>query len=261
MKTTVVDNPNDRSFPFAREIFEEREIVYHGTWSTYSPRIERVGFSPADVPFGHRSLETILAANKAIARGSFLAGYLGERERKDTISRHIYFSSSFWFARAYSTDRGGEIIRKGIDDAIGFERICTVPKVRQAFARDSAAGLRLQPQQAAIRSAIELLKSQDTLRRLHAEVTAAREELQTLTDGGHPVVYAIRVDPEWFGHSWKGYLQGWMAGRGATELRCSQADIPPERLVGKVVYPNGTDRTFMPTWCTKWLDVENLSQA
>jgi hypothetical protein len=261
VKTIVVADPEDRSFPFSRETFEEREILYHGTWSTYSSEIERLGLSPADVPFSRRSLQTILAANKAIARGSFLAGFLGERERNDVISRHLYFSTSFWFARGYSTDRGGEIVRKGIEDAIGFERICTLPEEREAFARDLDGGLRVQPQYTAIRSAIELLKSQHALQQLHADVTTAREELQALTDGGRPVVYAIRVDPVWFGDSWEDYLQRWMAGRGAIDLRCGQAKIPPERLVGRVVYPNGTDRTFMPTWCTKWSDVENLRRT
>jgi hypothetical protein len=126
------------------------------------------------------------------------------------ISRHLHFSTSFWFARGYSTDRGGEIVRKGIEDAIGFERMCTFSDEREAFAQNLDAGHRALPQQAAIRSAIELLKSQHALQQLHADVTAAREELQALTDGGHPVVYAIRVDPEWFGNSWTDYLRGWM---------------------------------------------------
>jgi hypothetical protein len=123
--------------------------------------------------------------------------------------------------------------------------VCTLSDEREAFVRDLETGLRIQSQHAAIRSAIELLKSQHALQQLHADVTAAREELQALTDGGHPVVYAIRVDPEWF--ETPGQITCEAGWREGVRLICSdRADVLPERLLGKVAYPNGTDRTFMP---------------
>jgi hypothetical protein len=36
---TIID-PEDRSFPFRRALFEDRQILYHGSWSTYCSKIE-----------------------------------------------------------------------------------------------------------------------------------------------------------------------------------------------------------------------------
>ena len=43
------------------------------------------------------------------------------------------------------------------------------------------------------------------------------------------------------------------------ELRCRGDHVPAERIVAKVMYPNGTDKDFMPTWCKTWEDAEALA--
>lgn len=76
MKTIVVDDPEDRSFPFCRETFEELEVLYHGTWSTYTTEIERRGLSPGNVPFSRRSLQLSWRQIARSPEGRFLPVFL-----------------------------------------------------------------------------------------------------------------------------------------------------------------------------------------
>jgi hypothetical protein len=50
-------------------------------------------------------------------------------------------------------------------------------------------------------AAVDLLGNDGALGVLRSKVIAAAEELAKLRQGRHPVVYAVRVEPEWFGDS------------------------------------------------------------
>jgi hypothetical protein len=76
----------------------------------------------------------------------------------------------------------------------------------------------------------------------------------------YPVVYAVRVEPSWFGDGWEDYLRNWQdLGSGGTELRCRGLEISRDRLVGRADYPHGTDESFSPTHVTTWLEVEGMA--
>jgi hypothetical protein len=38
-----IEDPHDNRFPFTQELFEDRMILYHGSWSTYGAQIESMG--------------------------------------------------------------------------------------------------------------------------------------------------------------------------------------------------------------------------
>lgn len=80
---------------------------------------------------------------------------------------------------------------------------------------------------------------------MNALCTAVRlacQKIESVTTGGFPVVYALRVEPQWFPTSWEAYIHHWEQGhRGAVELRCRRDLITADRIVAKAMYPNGTD--------------------
>ena len=43
MQIVSIENPSDNRYPFTQETFEDRTIVYHGSWSTYCARVESDG--------------------------------------------------------------------------------------------------------------------------------------------------------------------------------------------------------------------------
>ena len=90
-------------------------------------------------------------------------------------------------------------------------------------------------------------------------VRDARLRLTAFLKGGHPVVYAIRVDDGWFAKGWEEHVTGWREGRRAINMRSSVARIEPDRLLSRVAYPNGTDRDFIATWCSTWEQAVELA--
>jgi hypothetical protein len=232
----TVNDPGDRSYPFRRELFEDPCVVYHGSWSTWSPQIEATGFHQGDFPFEWKCVATVCNRTRAIGRGSFLSAFVDKQ-------RNLFFAANFWFARAYATDGGGEIVRKAIEEAEAFERICSVPAERDELLKYLTAS----SQQAAI----SILTDDKALSRLRTDVKEAKNALMSLTQGGHPVVYAVAVKPDWF-EDWARYISYWEMGI-RIDLQCRH-DVAPERILAKVNYPNNTDREFLPTWCRTWDD-------
>lgn len=260
MESKIINDSNDRSFPFSRNVFEDQHILYHGTWSTWSLRIETDGFTPGSVPFDWEHVATVFRANKAIGRGSYLKMFLGENYPAIPPARNLYFSANFWFARAYATDKGGEAIRKTIEEADEFEDICANPERLNQLKTHFENALRKHGRpHPPTQQAIDMIGNDAALNQLRADVRAAKEALAKYTSTGHPVVYAVRVEPEWLGEFWDRHISSWEEGKREVNLRCTGGPIPPDRLVAKASYPNGTDREFIPTWCSTWVDVVNLA--
>lgn len=112
MTVITIQDPKDRRYPFTRATFENPHVLYHGTWSSWAPHIERDGLTRGFVPFDWADIATIFEANQEVGRSSFLRMFLGESYPYETPPRDFYFSGDFWTARAYATDGGGEGIRK-----------------------------------------------------------------------------------------------------------------------------------------------------
>src|ERR1043165_135854 len=259
MESVTIDNPNDRSFPFSREVFEDRHILYHGTWSTWSQRIETEGFIPGSVPFDWQHVATVFRANKLVGRGSYLKLFLGENYPVKSPTCNLYLSATFGSARAYATDKGGEVVRKTIEEAEEFEDICANPQRLSQLKTHFEKALREHGPHPPTQAAIEIIGNEEAINQLRTEVRAAKEALTNLTATGYPVVYAIHVEPEWLGEFWTRHISSWEDGEREVNLRCSGGPIPPDKLVTKASYPNGTDREFMPTWCSTWEEVVDLA--
>ena len=61
-----IEDPQNRQFPFNKELFEDRRVLYHGSWSTCSETIESAGFVPSDRPFAADPFIAISTAMETI---------------------------------------------------------------------------------------------------------------------------------------------------------------------------------------------------
>lgn len=251
-------DPRDRRFPFNRELFEDLSILYHGTWSTYAHKIESEGLINGALPFDWRYLASVFRANNAIGLGSYLRVFLGSEYPRVKPSCDLFLNANFWFARSYATSRGGEAVCKAIEEAERFERISNDATSRAALKAHWEEGLREHPDHAATLAAVGLLGDDQALRALYSEVKVAREYLTGLTTGGCPVVYAIRVQPSWFGDQWAEYAELREFSNPGEEFRCKGNLISRDRIIARVMYPNGTEADFLPTWHMSWQDGEGL---
>jgi hypothetical protein len=78
MDTITITDPTDQCFPFSRVLFEDPRVLYHGTWSMYSSRIDTDGFVQVKLPFDHEHVATIMRARAAIGWESYAPVFFGE---------------------------------------------------------------------------------------------------------------------------------------------------------------------------------------
>ena len=258
METVVITDREDRSYPLNKDFFDNPQIMYHGSWSTYAKAIEERGFVHGDLPFDWKDVATVFEAHRAIGRGSYLPVFLGRNYPLEQPARDLSITGNFWLARGYATDGGGEVLRKTIEEALSFEEICAIPEKRSELKAHWLKGLQEYSGHAATAAAIRMLDDEEGLSRLCRGVKAIRERLTDLTNGGFPVVYAIRVQPEWFGDRWPGYLSDWDRGARAGELRCCGNLVPLHQILGKAEYPNGTDRDYTPNLFHSWEEYQEI---
>jgi hypothetical protein len=259
MDTTTIIEPSDRSFPFSRTLFEDRHIVYHGTWSAYAQTIESKGFGGFALPFDHKDVETIMHAWEQVGFPDTYAKTVFFASRPGGPRMELSLTGNFWHARAYATDGGGEVVRMVVKDAKDFEALCSEDAKRLDLKAHWEKGLKECPNHARTLKAVEFLGDKGALQATCRKVTKARQTIEGVVQGGFPVVYDISSEPQWFGNTWERYLARWEEGhRAAVELRCSRDLVSPDRIIAKVLYPNGTDRDFMPTWIQTWAEAEAL---
>lgn len=245
MQTTRIADQLDNKYPFSRALFEDATILYHGTWSLYSERIEREGFVHLELPFAVHHLKTISNAGVSLGIGSYgedlffsHAGGGG----KDGI--HLSMAESFWGAREYSTDGGGEVVRMMLKEARQIENYRVNDEARVSLKSRWDEGLKKSPNHEPTKRAVALLDGGAEFDRLCHEIRQAREAIEAETLGGFPVVYAIRVQPDWFPDQWERHLHHVHEDSRTDELRCLRSLITAERIVGKAEYPNGTGSSF-----------------
>jgi len=260
MDTITISDSTDRSFPFSRAMFEDPHVVYHGTWSAYSGRIESAGFGGFALPFDHGDVEAIMHAWEQVG---ILGGYAKDvffARTPGSPRNELSMAGNFWHARAYATDGGGEVVRMMLKEAKEFEALGSEDMKRLALKSHWQQGLKNSPGHPATLRAVEFLEDNEALRAACKRVTNARKGIENIVRGGFPVVYALSVEPQWFGEAWETYLVNWKDGhRARVELRCLRDLISVDRIVAKAMYPNGTDPDFLPDWIRTWTDAEFLS--
>ncbi|MGO9267931.1 MAG: hypothetical protein ACLQBA_24090 [Candidatus Binataceae bacterium] len=252
MESITIAAPEDNRYPFTREMFEEGLVLYHGSWSSWIATIDREGFAIGNIPFDWRLIATIFDARKAIGCGSILSLFLGDDYPSQQPSPKLYFAADFWVARSYAVTKGGEVVEEAIKEADQFEQVCST-EARWAIKARWDAALRFHGEHALTRAASEALGDEQRLNALRMKVREAKKELVEATVGGHPVVYAVRVEREWFETSWEDLPRVGIASI-RQNLRCNARYIPADRILARADYPNGTDPHFAE-FRTNWDEV------
>lgn len=259
VESLTITNPQDRSYPFNRELFEDPCVLYHGSWSAWAPSIEREGLRRGHLPFDWTDVATVYNARRAVGQGSYLPMFLGKDYPRTEPPRDVFFSADFWTARSYATDGGGEVVRTTVEEATQFEQLCDDRDVRERLIRHWRAGLAESPGHAATQAALSTLEDDERMAGFQQSVRKSVTRLQALTAGGYPTVYAIRVEADWFRpRTWEQHIEDWESRRRQVDMRCSARDIATDRLLARVAYPNGTDPDFNAAWCVTWEHVLDL---
>jgi hypothetical protein len=130
MKTIRISDPEDVTFPLDKETYFDPAVYYHGTSTAFSSLVESDGFKRNASVYDKADLAELYKAYDSpyfkaiIAAGGemkmqkedldFVLGSGGFDMKDEPLS----FSGSYWTARNYSTNRGGE----AIDHAVRMSR-------------------------------------------------------------------------------------------------------------------------------------------
>src|SRR5215467_14196428 len=105
-----LEDPRDIRYPFERELYEDALVIYHGTWSSYCPDIEREGLTPDASARRLTKLRRLLDISRVLGIDSesfgLLRGLVPEIVGNCAPRPGIFFSQGFWHARDYATNLG-----------------------------------------------------------------------------------------------------------------------------------------------------------
>lgn len=229
----IIDNPRDCSYPFAEALYGDPTVVYHGTSSRNATEIEAEGLCMCVPSLPVREMQDLVAACDAVAYASWsyttVKGLSRDADLARPHERGVYLSANFFYARDYSTNVGGEAVHNAL--LLASELL--------QYLRDKPASTPL-----------------------HDKVVAINSALTRLTAGGVPVVYAVRVAPEWLQHGNRALERLHIGDLVITETNIqSRVTIPVSCLCAKVEYPAGAQSGYVGPQPPTWAEARKLGQA
>ena len=202
MEIIKINNPNDIVFPLEQKIFENPKILYHGTWSSFSKKIESVGWIINDLPYDMEDIRFVCYVSEIL--GTTQETYYGTLKyytqglgRGSDYLKPVSLSPNYWIARNFTGFRGGETIHhicEALNDLLNSDKL-------------------------------EEVEYLEKLKRL-------QKKYRGLTRDGYGVVYLVEVEKDWFAN-WKN-----LENEPQTELILKN-DLPPGCIKARINFKNG----------------------
>ena len=234
MDVVRISESRDLSYPFAESLYEDPRVVYHGTCSAYASGIEHRGLQTGGptIPIDllRRLIDLADAENFKSWSHGVIRGLSSSTRLDRPDDRAIYFSPNFWFAREYATSIGGEAMHNAL-------LLASELKKKHLETR----GLRGDP--------------------AGAEVERISATLERMFEKAFPIVYAVRIEPEWLQHGERS-LRRESFGR-FIRLEVNAAclrSVPPERIIARADYVYGAERGYMGPAPASWAEARRLGK-
>jgi hypothetical protein len=228
MMVVIINDPRNWDYPFPRSFYEDEHVVYHGTSSTNSEILESKGFIRGRLPFDVSALRQLLSISDEMRHKSWarttVAGLSTSTQLSRTGPRKLYFSGNFWFARSYATELGGETVNNAL-------LLCA-----ELLAR--------------------ITGDDENGKMLFTKINSIAVPLRSLITGAKPVVYAVKVEDDWFDSSIEWNRVGNLICP-PVNIGCISS-IPPERILAKAIYVNGAEDGYTGPQPAKWEDLHNF---
>ena len=249
MFSIEITDPRSIAYPFSKELYDDPLVVYHGTSSAYAPSIERDGLRTGAAPFDRAAFKTIVEAYQRIGLIHLSATLLGacalDSKRDEATGRAIYFSQRFWHALEYAGDIGGESVKNALKAATNFREFSTDPELRRRLLEQHQEQVRLagesgRPEYAhQPLSQAEHLRDDKFMQELTGRIGIIEDKLRKSIEGSYPVVYAVRVEREWF-DDWEDPVMEGGFCFSETNMDC-QRNVPTGCLIARASYINGLE--------------------
>lgn len=256
LKIITVKSPEDILYPCEKTLFDDPQVIYHGTSSVYASSIERDGWIPNAVPYSIQDIQIICNIYESLAFfGTSGKGYpvlkactLGNGAY--TQHKSASFSESYWRARVYAARPGGETLDNIIFALKDLELLLRNTEQLKVHKRT----LQSQFDQRKRLSNHEVLEYQSAIQKMGAgdyvskclqQATALKHKYLDTLNRHQPVVYCVRIEPGFFemlgGKEWLATI-GVNRERfeGAIEIRPKRnVSVSPEFIELRIDFPKG----------------------
>lgn len=134
----VTLTPEDLNYPFEEAVYNGCGGVYHGSWSTSAASIEAEGLLPDGSAPVINTVGLLKQACEALHL--FSASYFNLAVRVGRRTPTLYLSQTYWYARCYAGNPGGEAMAGAL--AVADELLATLED--PATLKVHLEGLKLQ---------------------------------------------------------------------------------------------------------------------
>lgn len=233
MQVVQIYEPRDWNYPFTQSLYDDPRVIYHGTSSAYAATIEANGFVRGQPPFSISDLRKLVSlADKIRFRSWSYTTVKGLSSSKQLFAETdwpIYFSANFWYARDYATSLGGETIHNAI---------LLAKELLDYMQRDA-----------------------ENNGSILAEVHQLHDYLLSLVANSFPIVYAVRVEPEWLQHESSLEREGF-GSFVVTEVNIEcLISVPATHLLAKVEYVHGAESGYLGPQPTTWSEAHRFGEG
>ena len=195
----VIADPDHRRFPFPKAFFHDATVLYHGTckYMGLFDSIPRGSRSRASRSTGGTLLSFVMRVKLSppvqCCRCSWATATRTSLPGAVCSSQQTIGSQ-----RAYATDRGGEVVRKTLEEAEDFEHLCADAERRERAVRQWKEGLRQHPNHAPTKEVIGRCRVMTPCRHYcsGSNKQGRGSHVASMVDTLH--VLAVRVDPGGF---------------------------------------------------------------
>lgn len=262
----VVLQPDDIKFPLGKEIWEDKNVWFHGTSSIFIEKIESTGWKSGDLPYSLSDVGRVIEIYDSIReRGtlqdfpaysdSILYSYTMEGNLVEFEKRGVSLTRNYWLARNYSRNIGGETINAILEACKFFVRLVRDPfshgehikrldKEIEDFHKHYSSKLI-----ARVESLTMQLKRMERRRSNFINTVFLERELGSIEEinrkyerivkESFPVVYAIEYKTDYTVNKIERedpYSESWKI---LPEYRETENYIPPEKIIARIEFKDG----------------------
>lgn len=250
-----IEEEDDIIYPLTCELFENPEILYHGTSSCYTAGIEQNGWHINDQPYDIIDIKNICEFFEELDyRGggySKLRPYTLGMSDSRLNKKEASFTSNYWMARGFASIIGGETIRALFESISAFKQLNFsdemfenhIKHLKKEFERykhlinnikrDDANYLTIRDNYDWFKTAIKKMRDKEFMETALEKMNSLEAKYHPFVDKVYGIVYVLKIKPEWFKNWNDNYLK-----EAKTDF-FTKEDIGPNHIIARIDFPNG----------------------
>ena len=126
MEIKTISDPNDIVYPLSQDLFNDSQIVYHGTSSNFTELIEKRGWNVNEQIYDIKDIKYVCDIIESINYFNIKGDEVLRPFTLGSNNHHVErklpsFTQDYWIARNYANNPGGETIKAYVSATNNFK--------------------------------------------------------------------------------------------------------------------------------------------